>query len=65
MEAKNYLSGDIRKILELLDDFTEVKINGGTDFMFTVDYNKGKPYINFIEKKTAERELNSGQRSDI
>ena len=37
MEAKNYLSSDIRKILELLDDFTEVKINGGTDFMFTVD----------------------------
>ncbi len=65
MEAKNYLVGDVRKQLEILDEFTEVKINGGTDFQLMIDYNKGKPYINFIEKKTAETATQNGQRSDI
>ncbi len=65
MEAKNYLVGDVRKHLNILDEFTEVRVNDGTDFQMVIDYNKGNPYINFIEKKTAEPATQNGQMSDI
>ncbi len=43
---------DLRNVLEVLADNTEVRVNDSIDFKIEFDLNAAVPNINFINKKT-------------
>lgn len=43
---------DLRNVLEVLADNTEVRVNDSIDFKIEFDLNTDIPSVNFINKKT-------------
>ncbi len=43
---------DLRNVLEVLADNTEVRVNDSIDFKIEFDLNAAVPNVNFIKKKT-------------